>query len=87
VLLNQDPGLLLIDNSAHCALCHARTCHFDAVEAADEALRDSPMYAFNEVGLLEHLRSLDERRGSEDLCDDDLADVKRFLHDESPDRA
>ena len=83
VLLNQDPGLLLIDNSQGCALYHARTCRFDAVEATGGELRDAPMYAFNEVGLLEHLRSLDERRGSADLSDEDLAQVKQFLLDES----
>lgn len=82
LILNQDPGLLLIDNSQHCALYHARTCRFDVAESAKEELRDSPMYAFNEVGLLEHLHSLDERRGSEDLSDEDLAQVKHFLHDE-----
>ena len=36
-----------------------------------------------EVGLLEHLHSLDERRGSADLSDDDLANVKRFVRDEN----
>jgi hypothetical protein len=46
-------------------------------------------FAFNdiagecEVGLLEQLHSLDERRGSADLSDDDLANVKRFLRDEN----
>lgn len=83
LLLNHDPGLLLIDNSARCALYHARTCRFAAVEAAEVELRDSPMYAFNEVGLLEHLHSLDERRGTEDLSEVDLENVKRFLRDES----
>jgi hypothetical protein len=83
VILNQDPGLLLIDNSPHCALYHARTCRFDAVEAAGDEFRDAPMYAFNEVGLLEHLHSLDERRGNADLSDDDLAEVKLFLREES----
>lgn len=82
LILNQDPGLLLIDNSEHCALYHARTCQFEAVEAAGHELRDTPMYAFNEVGLLEHLHSLDERRGTADLSDEDLANVKRFLRDE-----
>jgi hypothetical protein len=83
VILNHEPGLLLIDNSQHCALYHARTCRFDAVEAAGAELQDAPMFAFNEVGLLEHLHSLDERRGTADLSDDDLAEVKRFLQDES----
>ena len=80
---NPYPGLLLIDNSQGCALYHARTCRFDAVEATGGELRDAPMYAFNEVGLLEHLRSLDEQRGGTDLSDEDLAQVKQFLLDES----
>lgn len=82
LLLNQDPGLLLIDNSSHCALYHARTCNFETLDQTSGELRDAPMYAFNEVGLLEHLHSLDERRGTSDLSDDDLAQVKRFLRDE-----
>lgn len=79
LLLNQEPGLLLIDNSPRCALYHARTCNFDAVEAAKGELRDTAMYAFNEVGLLQYIDSLDERRGQADRCAEDLAEVKRFL--------
>ncbi len=82
LLLNQDPGLLLIDNSPHCALYHARTCNFEAVEAAAEELHDTPMYAFNEVGLLQYIDSLDERRGQTDRCAEDLAEVKRFMAEE-----
>lgn len=79
LLLNQDAGLLLIDNSPECALYHARTCNFEALEAAHEQIQDTPMYAFNELGLLQHIDSLDERRGQADRCAEDLAEVQRFL--------
>ena len=68
LLLNQMPGLLLIDNSNASGLYHARTCNFAALDAlppqqAQAAHSDSPMYAFNEVGLQHYIDQLDERRG------------------------
>ena len=62
LLLNQTPGLLLIDNSNASGLYHARTCNFAALEALqpdDQELAhsDSPMYAFNEVGLQHYMTS------------------------------
>jgi hypothetical protein len=79
VLLNREPGLLLIDNSQACQLSHARTAQWDAIEQAPDFDRDVPMYAFNEVGLLNYLRTLDERRGVADIDPDEIAQVHRFL--------
>ena len=69
LLLNQTPGLLLIDNSNASGLYHARTCNFRALDALlpqeqELAHSDSPMYAFNEVGLQHYIDQLDERRGA-----------------------
>lgn len=68
LLLNQQPGLLLIDNSPCRRLYHARTCLFDKLAKAmleSNAVTDTPMYAFNEVGLLNYIDQLDSRRGNE----------------------
>ncbi len=75
-LVNQRPGLVLLDNSEARQLYHARTCNFLALEASTaESLADTPMYAFNEVGLLNYLHSLDERRGEADIDADERARV------------
>jgi hypothetical protein len=79
LLLNQTPGLLLIDNSAHQALYHARTCNFSALQQAPTQLIDSPMYAFNEIGLLNYIDQLDSRRGNEGRDVRDLQEVQAFL--------
>lgn len=68
LLINQQPGLILIDNSQHARLYHARTCHFAAVDALPAGSTahhaDTPMYAYNVVGLLHYIDQLDERRGT-----------------------
>lgn len=63
VLLNHTPGLLLIDNSQHHQLYHAKTCRFENRKGLLGAPTDNPMYTFNEVGLLQYIDSLDEQRG------------------------
>ncbi len=81
-LVNQNPGLILIDNSQHRSLYHTRTCNFQAVTANPDYSCDAKMYAFNEMGLLHHIDSMDERRGSEHRDAVDLAEVKIFMADE-----
>ncbi|MCG8671210.1 MAG: hypothetical protein MI867_17525 [Pseudomonadales bacterium] len=63
ILLNYRPGLLLIDNSEHHQLYHAKTCRFNNKEFLQDLNHDTPMYTFNEVGLLNYMDSLDEQRG------------------------
>ena len=64
LLLNRQPGLLILDNSHHNRLYHARTSLLSAQQAAD-VYSDTPMYAFNEVGLLHYIDQMDSRRGDE----------------------
>lgn len=82
LLLTQKPGLLLFDNSQHHQLYHARTCNFEAVTQNPGAQEDTPAYAFNEMGLLHYMNTLDSRRGEEDKSDEDLAEVRAFLSQE-----
>jgi len=79
LLLNQQPGLLLIDNSQQHQLYHARTCQFSAVARDPDYSRDAPMYAYNEQGLLHYIDQLDSRRGPDDRCAEDVLQVKAFL--------
>jgi len=79
VLLNQQPGLLLIDNSSQHQLYHARTCQFSAVARDPDYLGDTPLYAYNERGLLNYIDQLDSRRGTADRCVKELQQVKVFL--------
>jgi hypothetical protein len=82
ILLNQTPGLLLIDNSEQQSLYHARTCNFEAINKTPSYPSDNPMYAFNEVGLLNYIDILDSQRGNEYKDVHDLEDVKTFLAQE-----
>lgn len=79
LLVNREPGLVLLDNSDAQSLYHARTCQFEAVAAEPGYETDSPSYAYNEVGLLNYLDSLDIRRGTADLDATDRAEVEAFL--------
>ena len=88
LLLNQTPGLLLIDNSNASGLYHARTCNFKALDALlpheqELAHSDSPMYAFNEVGLQHYIDQLDERRGLEHRDAADAALTLAFMQAEA----
>lgn len=82
LLVNCDPGLTIVDNSGANALYHARTCRFDALPSDTEKVTDSPMYTFNEIGLLHYMNSLDIRRGEHDRDTEDLAQVRAFLDEE-----
>lgn len=82
ILLNCTPGLLLIDNSEHQRLYHARTCRFDAVEQNPDYTSDAAMYAFNEIGLLNYIDTLDERRGEHDRDVQEMAEVATFMSKE-----
>ncbi|HEY9036811.1 MAG TPA: hypothetical protein VIM96_08895 [Pseudomonadales bacterium] len=79
LLLNRQPGLLLIDNSEHRQLYHARTADFAALANNPAPAEDTPMYAFNEVGLMHYIDTLDERRGPHDRDARDLADMRTFM--------
>ncbi len=83
ILVNQAPGLILIDNSNKHSLYHARTCNFQAIENNPAYTQDSPLYAFNEVGLLNYIDTIDSRRGSNDRNPEDLIEVKQFMDKES----
>jgi hypothetical protein len=82
LLLNQSPGLLLIDNSPHHALYHARTCDFVAQAQTPDFAEDAPMYAFNEVGLLNYMDALDSRRGAAHRDARETAHVREFMEAE-----
>lgn len=82
-LINQKAGLTLIDNSNAKLLYHARTCLFNKVECAESDITDSPMYAFNEMGLIHHLETLDVYRGTEYLDNHAKARMQAFLAQEA----
>lgn len=82
LLLNQHPGLLLIDNSARQSLYHARTCDFAAQAQQPDFETDSPMYAYNEVGLLNYIDMLDSRRGQNDRDAEQVEAVRQFMLNE-----
>ena len=82
LLLNQEPGLLLIDNSHHQNLYHARTTKLDHFDNFCKLRQDSPMYAFNEVGLLNYIDQLDEQRGQENRCEQNKEAVSAFMQQE-----
>ena len=82
-LINHEPGLVLLDNSDACALYHARTARPDAAAGHGALSPDAPSLAFNELGLLQHIDSLDERRGPEQRCARDRAEVVTFLRAEA----
>lgn len=63
LLLNQTPGLSIIDNTPENGIYHARTCNFAAIENNPDFETDELMYAFNEIGLLYYIDQLDSRRG------------------------
>ncbi|NRB41800.1 MAG: hypothetical protein HRU20_25565 [Pseudomonadales bacterium] len=82
ILVNQNPGLILIDNSQHCALYHARTCNFQALNSTPDFATDSAMYAFNEVGLLHYIDELDSRRGLEHRDESQRLAIADFMQQE-----
>lgn len=83
LLLNRNPGLLLIDNSQHQQLYHARTCLFDSDSHPGEASTDSPSYAYNEIGLLNYIDTLDSRRGQAWRDETDRQQVIDFMRKET----
>lgn len=82
LLLNQLPGLLLIDNSSSQNLYHARTCDFTAQASHPGFETDTGMYAFNEVGLLHYIDRLDSRRGGADRDDTEKHQILEFMQKE-----
>ena len=82
LLANQQPGLILIDNSNHRQLYHARTCNFAAIDKQPDFTEDAPMYAFNEVGLLNYIDQLDSRRGQAWRNRDEMRQVAQFMQKE-----
>ena len=79
LLLNHTPGLLLIDNSDHHLLYHAKTCRFDNRNSMPNQQQDNPMYTFNEVGLMHYIDSLDELRGTEHRDEEERDWVRRHM--------
>jgi hypothetical protein len=82
IVINHSPGLLLIDNSEKQQLYHGRTCRFDAIEKNPHYTQDAPMYAFNEIGLLNYIDTMDERRGMQDRDEQDKTEVENFISEE-----
>lgn len=82
LLLNHEPGLLLLDNSQRGQLFHARTCQFNQHHDHVMITSETPMYAFNEMGLMHYLDQLDERRGAEDRDTADYQAMINFLTNE-----
>ena len=82
LLLNQSPGLLLIDNSNRQNLYHARTGNFAAQQQQPNFDTDNPMYAYNEVGLLNYIDRLDSRRGQDDRDSQQAEQIKQFINNE-----
>lgn len=83
LLLNYQPGLLLIDNSNHHQLYHAKTCRFENRELTPTLQHDNPMYSFNEVGLLNYMDNLDEKRGQQNKDEEEKDWVREFLRIET----
>ena len=83
LLLNYQPGLLLIDNSDHRRLHHCRTSRFEAMARNPDHAVDAPMYSYNELGLLHYIDVLDSRRGNDHRDATDLTAVKQFMERES----
>lgn len=79
LLLNQQPGLLLIDNSEHHQIYHARTCNFDRLVTEKNIEAESPMYAFSEIGLMNYIDVLDSRRGQHNRDSVDKLETKIFM--------
>ena len=84
LLVNQQPGLLLIDNSSRNRLFHARSGNWQAQRAEPDFDTDTPMYAFNEVGLLNYIDVMDSRRDTGDRNADECEELRRFLDSEAP---
>ena len=81
-LVNRQSGLILIDNSQHCALYHARTCNFLAIADEPDFYSDAAMYAFNEMGLLHYIDELDSRRGKNDRDEQQMKEITVFMQQE-----
>jgi len=79
ILINQEPGLTIIDNSSSNKLYHARTCNFEAITGNFESQTDSYMYAFNEVGLLHYMDELDSQRGTAWRDEEDRRAVEEYI--------
>lgn len=79
IVANHSPGLILIDNSEHQQLYHARTCRFDAIEKNPQYTQDTPMYAFNEIGLLNYIDTMDEQRGTGDRDPAEKEEIMAWL--------
>lgn len=82
IVLNFTPGLLLVDDSEHSQLYHARTARFDAIEKNPHYTQDAPMYAYNEVGLLHYIDTMDERRGEHDRDAAEMQEIAAFMRAE-----
>jgi hypothetical protein len=74
LLLNREPGLLLLDNSEAQSLYHARSWR-----SASQVDAETPLYAYNEMGLLHMIDRIDSRRGPQDRCPRDERAVRAFL--------
>ncbi|NRA40818.1 MAG: hypothetical protein HRU21_00780 [Pseudomonadales bacterium] len=83
ILVNHTPGLLLIDNSSAQNLYHARTTKLDHLDNFCKLRHDSPLYAFNEIGLMHYIDQLDERRGQQHRDSTLSAEILTFMRRES----
>lgn len=79
MLVNQNPGLLIIDNSPENGIYHARTANFAAIDKEPQFQKDAFMYAFNEIGLLHYMEQLDSRRGTAWRDENDKQQVLHYF--------
>ena len=82
ILINQQAGLCLIDNSQARKLYHARTALSGLKSRHDNQRCDTPMYAFNEVGLMQYIDTIDERRGADHRCEVEKQAIYQFMQNE-----
>ena len=83
ILVNHTPGLLLIDNSSAQNLYHARTTKLDRLDSFCKLRHDSPMFAFNEIGLMHYIDQLDEQRGQQHRDSKLSKEILDFIRQES----
>ena len=83
ILVNHTPGLLLIDNSSAQNLYHARTTKLDHLDSFCKLRHDSPLFAFNEIGLMHFIDQLDEQRGQQHRDSKLSKEILDFMRQES----
>ena len=82
ILINRQAGLCLVDNSQARQLYHARTSLIELPDRQGKERYDAPMFAFNEIGLMQYIDTIDEQRGQSHRCDKEKQSVLNFMKNE-----